>query len=60
MKKGLNYFKNTFIVYGINMKCEYCKRELPKKNFKTKQGCIWCDALWHLKKLRKQKLVSKY
>jgi len=29
------------------MKCKYCKRKLPNKAFKTKNGCPWCDEAWH-------------
>ncbi len=29
--------------------CKYCKRELPNKNFRTKDGCIWCDSNWYCK-----------
>lgn len=30
------------------MKCKCCKRELPNKKYITKQGCIWCDANYHI------------
>ena len=40
----------------INNKCPKCERTLPNKIFFTKNGCLWCDAKYHQKKLRKQKL----
>lgn len=32
------------------MKCKYCYRKLPNKTFKTKDGCIWCDFYYLVKK----------
>ena len=26
------------------IKCRYCKRSLPNKNFKLKGKCIWCSV----------------
>jgi len=38
------------------MKCKYCKREIPNKNFKTSSGkCIWCDDVLALQKRLKEK-----
>jgi hypothetical protein len=34
--------------------CKYCGRKLPNKDFITKNGCIWCDMKYWL---RKQKLA---
>ena len=36
------------------MQCKNCDRTLPNKNFKTKNGCIWCDTKYHLKKGKKK------
>jgi len=27
-----------------NLKCLECGREMPNKNWKTKNGCQWCDV----------------
>lgn len=24
--------------------CPNCKRELPNKSYRTKNGCYWCDV----------------
>ena len=28
-------------------KCKNCKRLLPNLRFRTKNGCVSCDAEWH-------------
>jgi len=34
------------------MKCKYCEREIPNKNFLTDKGrkCKWCDVDYNRKK----------
>ena len=34
-----------YLELGNKDKCTNCDRELPNKNMKTKNGCLWCDAL---------------
>lgn len=29
--------------------CCYCEKQLPNKNFRTENGCCWCDADYYLK-----------
>lgn len=29
------------------MKCKYCEREVPNKEFLTDKGCKWCDVLMY-------------
>jgi len=43
-----NIFKDN------KMKCNTCKRELPRKDMLTKNGCIWCDGEYHSKKKEKK------
>ena len=34
-----------------NLICKSCGREMPNKEFKTKNGCIWCDMIeWNKNK----------
>ena len=41
------------------MKCKYCYRQLSNKFYRTKNGCIWCDFSYRLKKLEKSKFPYK-
>jgi hypothetical protein len=34
----------------IASKCTECERQLPNKNWKTKNGCIYCDVKYWRKK----------
>ena len=38
----------------MSLKCKYCKRDLPNKNFQTKNGCRWCDNKYHYNLKRKK------
>jgi len=29
------------------LKCKNCRRELPNKEFRTKDGCNWCDPEYY-------------
>lgn len=33
------------------MKCDTCNRDVPNEKFKTEDGCIWCDADYHIKRI---------
>jgi len=37
------------------MKCKKCERDINEKHL-TKNGCIYCDAEYHRKKMRKKKV----
>jgi hypothetical protein len=45
--------------------CKICKRVLPNKDWKTKNGCIWCDNEYWDEKIKRssngkyQILISK-
>ena len=40
----------TSYYLGSNKQCAICERELPNKDMKTKNGCIWCDSLYYRNK----------
>lgn len=42
-------------------KCRYCKRELIDSSFKTANGCIWCDFLFHqVAQIPNEEFYEKY
>lgn len=32
--------------------CYICERNLPNKDFKTREGCIWCDSKYHIERIK--------
>jgi len=43
------------LYYHDDLICPNCLRNVPNKNWFINRKCIWCDANYHWKKLRKQK-----
>lgn len=42
------------------MKCKKCKREIPNKEHRTKRGCVFCDAMYHILKNAEDKSWEEY
>lgn len=40
--------------YSRGMKCKYCKKDLPNKQHRTKNGCKWCDYDYRVKKIKEE------
>lgn len=41
------------------MKCKNCKRKIPNKDWKTKNGCKWCDNEYYDKDKQTKELFKK-
>jgi len=39
--------------------CKTCKREIQNDTWKTKNGCISCDADYHLKRIKKKNITKE-
>ena len=44
-----NYLNDLLKNYriAIYILCKHCLRDIPNENFRTKNGCTWCDIKYH-------------
>jgi len=40
----IEFLRKECLEIGI---CPNCKRKIPSKRFITKNGCLWCDKMFH-------------
>ena len=52
LKKYILYYSR------IKMKCKYCKRELPNKDWRTCRGCLWCDWTYYRSQKEERKILA--
>lgn len=52
--------------YCVDLICKYCDRELPNKDYCTKEGCRWCNdgGKYDIKKInkmnyKKRKIITR-
>jgi len=36
--------------------CKNCLRKVPNKKWFIKNGCIWCDAEYHIKEIKHENI----